>query len=236
MKKLFIVAVLSCTSLIFAQQDPSFTVTYKLKTLLDINTLPDSIQESGFNMEVHLKLRNQMEAISFQLKVNDSISEYKISDELNTFVQSDNWLLEATKKNRWFVDDATYIQQTYLLEQEYLIAKASYQQNWILEEGTKTILGYPCKRASRNRDDLGNTSIIAWYTEDIPYQFGPVGNHGLPGLILEILQNEKMVYYATEIDFEGDVYAFKPSTGYKISQEDFNNKLNFNIESFSKKN
>lgn len=224
------------TASLYAQTDKSFTVEYKLKSLFYETTLPDSIQENGLAAEIHLRLKHQMDGISYDLKVNDSISEFEIGNKILSFGKSDNWLLDATKNDRFYVDDNEYIQQRTLLEQEYLIKKPSYKQEWTLVEETKEILGYTCYKATRTINDMGKTPVIAWYAPDLPFAYGPLGHHGLPGLILEIIQKEKLIYYATEIDFESDVYVFKPSTGYEMSQEDFNNKLNFLIEDFPKRN
>ncbi|MGI9581834.1 GLPGLI family protein [Chryseobacterium sp. RRHN12] len=54
---------------------------------------------------------------------------------------------------------------------------------WKLEKGTKTILGYACKKATvkyKGRD------YVAWFTDSISSNNGPYKFEGLPGLILEL--------------------------------------------------
>jgi GLPGLI family protein len=69
--------------------------------------------------------------------------------------------------------------------------------NWKIESVTKKIGNYiatMAKGSFRGRD------YTAWFTYDIPVPFGPWKIHGLPGLILEVEDSEKMIrFYATEI-------------------------------------
>ncbi|WP_048509624.1 GLPGLI family protein [Chryseobacterium sp. FH2] len=53
---------------------------------------------------------------------------------------------------------------------------------WKIEEQTKTIQGYTCRKATTK---YGSRLITAWYTEKTPIQEGPYTFKGLPGLILE---------------------------------------------------
>lgn len=55
--------------------------------------------------------------------------------------------------------------------------------NWKLENGSKQILNYDCKKATLQ---YGGRMYTAWYTEEIPINNGPYKFGGLPGLILEI--------------------------------------------------
>lgn len=69
--------------------------------------------------------------------------------------------------------------------------------NWKIETATKKIGKYTATKATgsfRGRD------YTAWFTYDIPVPFGPWKLHGLPGLILEAEDSEKMMrFYVTEI-------------------------------------
>lgn len=63
---------------------------------------------------------------------------------------------------------------------------------WILTDESKEIKGYKCFKAAGIRlvsDRDWNTRevpIYAWYSPDIPYQFGPFEAVGLPGLVLQL--------------------------------------------------
>jgi GLPGLI family protein len=59
--------------------------------------------------------------------------------------------------------------------------------NWKLINESKAINGYTCKKATTiNTTFNSNQSIVAWYTEDIPINDGPMHYSGLPGLIIQV--------------------------------------------------
>ena len=59
--------------------------------------------------------------------------------------------------------------------------------NWKLISETQTISGYVCKKATTiNTLFNSNQSIVAWYTEDIPINDGPMHYSGLPGFIIQV--------------------------------------------------
>jgi GLPGLI family protein len=58
---------------------------------------------------------------------------------------------------------------------------------WTLVDENKTINGYKCKKATtRNTAFNSNQAIVAWYTEDIPINDGPMHYSGLPGFIIQV--------------------------------------------------
>ena len=72
------------------------------------------------------------------------------------------------------------------------------QLQWTMARGDSTVLGYPCHKATthfRGRD------YIAWYTEEIPFPYGPFKFGGLPGLITCIYDTQREHIY-TLVGFE----------------------------------
>ncbi|MBF1396785.1 GLPGLI family protein, partial [Porphyromonas sp.] len=72
------------------------------------------------------------------------------------------------------------------------------QLQWTMVRGDSTVLGYPCHKATmrfRGRD------YIAWYTEEIPFPYGPFKFGGLPGLITCIYDTQREHIY-TLVGFE----------------------------------
>ncbi|MCI2082658.1 MAG: GLPGLI family protein [Bacteroidales bacterium] len=61
------------------------------------------------------------------------------------------------------------------------------QISWSLSDGTRTVLGYECHKATAH---LFGRDYIAWYTNDIPVNAGPWKFSGLPGAILEVYDTE----------------------------------------------
>ena len=72
------------------------------------------------------------------------------------------------------------------------------QLQWTMARGDSTILGYTCHKATtrfRGRD------YVAWYTEEIPFPYGPFKFGGLPGLITCIYDTQREHIY-TLVGFE----------------------------------
>ncbi len=65
----------------------------------------------------------------------------------------------------------------------FAIEEPMRQQQWKIEEDTKTIKGYVCKKATCH---FAGRDYVAWYTMDIPISDGPYKFNGLPGLIVNI--------------------------------------------------
>jgi GLPGLI family protein len=62
--------------------------------------------------------------------------------------------------------------------------------NWTIFESFKTIGDYRAQRAETTvPHPLGNYTVTAWFTGDIPVSAGPSGFWGLPGLILELYED-----------------------------------------------
>jgi len=114
------------------------------------------------------------------------------------------------------------IQQKELGPKKYIIEDSIYRQNWKMEEVTRVIKGYTCKKATTHNRE--GKDVIAWYCEDIPSSSGPEIFGGLPGLILELNINDaEIVFSALEIgagDFDKKIVR-APSDGKKISRKEF---------------
>lgn len=54
---------------------------------------------------------------------------------------------------------------------------------WKIESGLHYLMGYKCRRATAQ---FRGRKWIAWYTEELPLPYGPFLFGGLPGLILEV--------------------------------------------------
>lgn len=64
--------------------------------------------------------------------------------------------------------------------------------NWVIENETKGIQGYICKKATTK---YGHKIVSAWFTEEIPILEGPYTFKGLPGLVLEAYDSKKYFHF-----------------------------------------
>lgn len=72
---------------------------------------------------------------------------------------------------------------------------------WVLIDEEKQIDSFRCKKATVS---FRNRNYIAWFCEEIPLNNGPWKFGGLPGLIIEIEDSEKIVFWRVERIFKTD--------------------------------
>jgi GLPGLI family protein len=104
---------------------------------------------------------------------------------------------------------------------KYIIEDTLKKQNWKMEDETKTIDGFSCKKAVTKNSE--NKEVIAWYAEDIQSPTGPEQYGGLPGAILELDVNDGEIDFSA-IDIKKDVdkkLVKAPSNGKKITRKEF---------------
>jgi GLPGLI family protein len=139
-------------------------------------------------------------------------------------------------------------------EKEFLIVDSLKQYKWKLSEETKMIAKQLCKKATtmitapqvmrmrvsmgrggeNNTDTTANTprapketELVVWYAENIPASFGPDSYSGLPGVIMEIDQdNGANVTTAVEVSAK---YPKKelvaPTKGEKMNRVQFQENM-----------
>ncbi|MBS1597175.1 MAG: GLPGLI family protein [Bacteroidetes bacterium] len=105
---------------------------------------------------------------------------------------------------------------------KYIVEDTLRKQNWKMNDETKTINGYNCKKATtKNRE---SKDVIAWYSEDILCPSGPEQYGGLPGAILELnVNDEEIVFSAIDIrtkDLDKTLVR-APTNGKKVSNKEF---------------
>lgn len=78
--------------------------------------------------------------------------------------------------------------------------------------------------------------ITAWYTPDVQVSHGPGAYHGLPGLIVELQENNTIILLTSlEINPKEKLQIVKPNQGKKLSQEKFDELFKKKIEERQKK-
>ena len=75
---------------------------------------------------------------------------------------------------------------------------------WTLVDETKKIGNYECYKERGYILGEGNSGPVkkefeAWYTPEIPVQYGPYLYSGLPGLVLQVNFDDDLRFEATEI-------------------------------------
>jgi GLPGLI family protein len=119
----------------------------------------NSFKDIGFSKRSEL-IKNDSEIKSNKVEVNLSKSKFYSSNH------SDSLLIKFQNSKK-----------------AYLILDIVPIIDWEIKNEFKAILGIKCRKAEGN---FRGSSIIAWYSEKIKIPFGPWKFKGLPGIILEI--------------------------------------------------
>ena len=99
-----------------------------------------------------------------------------------------------------------------VLGKDYAIEDSISCINWKIRNDLKEIAGHICMNAYYY-DTLREKEIVAWFALDMPLSIGPVDYCGLPGVILEVNENNgSIIYTATLIvAAEEDLKITKPT-------------------------
>lgn len=94
---------------------------------------------------------------------------------------------------------------------------------WQITGETAIIRGFKCRKAKTDKIVHGRDGIIkhpveAWFTTEIPLNFGPVGYAGLPGLIVQLELNNRK-FYLHELQEKENVIMPSP-TGKPITSKE----------------
>jgi GLPGLI family protein len=144
--------------------------------------------------------------------------------------------------------DKISIEEADIFGKEFLIVEPLEKPDWKLLNETKKIGDYNCfkaelivqatekqkeeykeflkkeetKPALFKMDEPKDNVIMAWYTPEIPVSFGPNKYWGLPGLILEINEEETIILCSKVTLSNKEKSKIKvPNTGEKVTQKKF---------------
>jgi GLPGLI family protein len=137
-------------------------------------------------------------------------------------------------------DKGTIVSQREIAEKNYVVTDSIRKLDWKLSDETKTVLSYTVHKAisqrisTRSQMTMENgemkrqqvpdtVAIVAWFTTDIPVPSGPSYQGQLPGLILELDENNgQTVYRAIEVSPKVSLNKIKePRDGKKLSAAEF---------------
>ncbi|PWG05959.1 GLPGLI family protein [Polaribacter aquimarinus] len=124
---------------------------------------------------------------------NDNNKSYKIA---NALLKADNVYYSNYKTNRRKISKNVY-------GENYIVVSELDNLKWSLTNNSKLVGKYKCFKATsylmiKNNKGIFKKEITAWYAPDIPVNFGPKGYGGLPGLILELIEDNYR-YLASKI-------------------------------------
>jgi len=197
--KRYLLAMLVCASWAFVTEKiDQGVITYTTKVNMH--------KRLSSEQEEMKKMVPEFTSTQNQLFFNQSESLFKpLPPDENPFDQVPG--ADGPRMIRMVLQNETYLDRdenmiTQLKEfmgKKYIIKQETNRLPWKLEDETRKIQGYICKKAFYT--DENEKEITAWYTEAIRVPIGPENFFGLPGLILEIAINtDDMIITADKID------------------------------------
>ncbi|HEX2630495.1 MAG TPA: GLPGLI family protein [Chitinophagaceae bacterium] len=97
------------------------------------------------------------------------------------------WGTNNAEDNFWFSDYTTntFANQKFVFDNTYLLTDSLMKIDWrLMPNETREIAGFNCRKAQGIIFD--SVYVFAFYTDEITISGGPMGLHGLPGMILGV--------------------------------------------------
>lgn len=102
-----------------------------------------------------------------------------------------------------------------------LVKELDLPWKWNLKDGTKKIGNFNCQKATIT---FRGRNYTAWYTNEIPVSFGPWKFQGLPGLILEVYDEDTIFHiYASSVEYNKN-----SNCNLTINNKELINAININ--------
>ena len=226
-KKILLLLTLTISININSQEVHS-KIIYKKKINIDLKKRKSKNKEAiklletlfdKMNKLEYVLLFNKKKSIFKEIsKLNRDFEENSLSSGLSKLLGDSNGIYFTDKEKNKIYHQKEFESEFFLIEQDKI-------SDWNITHEKKEIDNYTCFKATKNDTYVGSSGnlikkkIIAWYTPQIPFNYGPLKYNGLPGLILE-LQNDKVIFYVKEIhlNLNNKENISKPKKGIKITQ------------------
>lgn len=222
-------------------QKISGTATYKTASKMDI-TLPDNIPPERKKMiEARMQKALQKE-FTLEFNRNESLYTEEIPLEkegggrgmrMMTMMTSGTGNMYKNQKEGRYVDETEFFGKRFLVKDDL----ETYE--WELQSETKTIGNYICNKAIAKREQktltisnedgemkdssgVDTSTIVAWYTMQLPISHGPSNYHGLPGLILEVNDGTNTILCTkVSLSTKEEKQIDEPTEGEEVNAEEF---------------
>ena len=169
----------------------------------------------------------------FELIFNGSNSKFSYIETLNFDSEFDRKINNIARTAFTSPDSYTDLNQKKqftVMNDGTLIENSIGTVKWEITTETKKIGEYLAYKAilripfTNRNNELKERLVISWFAPSIPYSFGPKNFSGLPGLILELNEDQK-TFIASKIElFENEIKVEFPR-GKAISKEEYNRRL-----------
>lgn len=183
----------------------SGSIIYNIQIGVDLTEVPND------KVEFITQMVKNAQKQQFELAFNKFKSSFKIIEKLGSLTE-----YEAKMQNiasaAFTTSSDIYIDYERKIEvnksKEGVLVENSLDTNkWEISTESKKIENYICYKAIKKipfTDRKGQSKVkevLAWFAPSLPYSYGPKNFYGLPGLILELIEN-RATYLATFINLK----------------------------------
>lgn len=210
-----------------SQKNMSGVLTYEVNIFIDESKV-DSI---GKNNPEAVKIFKQQQSkeyivafenqLSLAYQVNKMSTTERPKVDLVEILLGKGEVIRTDLKSKTITTQKDFIGENFLIKSSFI--------NWKITTETKMIDKYNVTKAIGNvqkmtRKGIVNGNVEVWFTNDIPINFGPKNFSGLPGLIVEVKDENNLFFKLKKIELNPKKIPKidKALKGKKVSHEEFN--------------
>ena len=246
MKKIFCLLLLY--PFIMLSQDFQGKAYYMSKISIDKSWMDNPRFASRSSYMKDMVKRNTEK--DYVLEFNSIESTYKEVEKLETEGQGYNWMANYVGENIGKIyknaQDQISINETEMMGKFFLVTEDLEKTKWKMSGESKKIGQYTCYKATYTKQveekvfsfgswnqtngtnqpkkpkKMRDVEVVAWFTPEIPVSSGPSWYQGLPGLILEVSDDDTKILCTKIVMNPKEKSKIKrPKKGKVISNQDF---------------
>ena len=246
MKKIFCLLLLY--PLLILSQDFQGKAYYMSKISIDKSWMDNPRFASRSSYMKDMVKRNTEK--DYVLEFNSIESTYKEVEKLETEGQGYNWMANYVGENIGKIyknaQDKISINETEMMGKFFLVTEDLEKTKWKMSGESKKIGQYTCYKATYTKQEeekvfsfgswnknngtnqpkkpkkMRDVEVVAWFTPEIPVSSGPSWYQGLPGLILEVSDDDTKILCTKIVMNPKEKSKIKrPKKGKVISNQDF---------------
>ena len=244
-KKIILLITILYISIGYSQSLFKGKVTYSVKNAMNIELIQAKLDSVKNKEQKKTLLKGQELIVNSQdvyatLVFNNIESVYKVEESLrNEAKNTINITRSRAGGNKtYYYNNKTKenVEQEYDILGEYFLIQNPITE-WKLENESKKIGDYVCFKATTMLNIVDKSkATIAWYTPDIPVNFGPKLFNNLPGLVLEV-NTGGITFKAIKIELNPnyELKIEKPRKGKKVTKKEYMDILKKYMPEFFKR-
>jgi GLPGLI family protein len=165
----------------------------------------------------------------YELKFNSNFSSFMQVESIDNGQYDENLLRSAKSVyatlDSYFID-GTKKELITKTDDNILVKSDAIASGWKISTETKMIDTYLCYKATytsefvARNNKIKTKTITAWFAPSLPFPYGPIEFHGLPGLILE-LNKDYTTYLAKKIVFVNQELKTDFPKGKTITKDEY---------------